>query len=499
MKKTALVCVVLFAAACGKKAEEKKAPDPTPKVVTNEKKEPAAAATRMTITTKSPEAKTAYEKGHELAVNLRGPEARPDYMKAIELDPEFAVATAELGMVTPGADGTDLIAKAGPLAAKATDAEKAWVDSIQAMRAGDVQKTQASLDKVVQLAPGQWEADLQAANLANGRNDNALAIKHLEHALSVKPDLAQAQNGLAYAYAGQKDWDKAIAAAKKQVELLPKEPNPADTLGEVELWANKLEDSEKDFLKATTIEPKFDIAWQGVALARAYRGDFKGAYEALDKRVATATEPGAKLEAMLDKAWLQFSENKTADALATIDAADKAPDAKKLPIYAFIAADRGWIQAQTGKYADAAKSNAELLKRAGELAGDGRNNAMTRYRSQALRLAMLQGKPAADADKLLADGAEAAKQAGDDKQEATYMAYQRGMVAWAKGGAKDGPKAAIAELSKCDEKSLICRYDLALATRKSGDAAGADAIEKALNDAPVRAPEGVYVKTHPTK
>jgi tetratricopeptide (TPR) repeat protein len=499
LKTTSLVCVVLFAAACGKKAEEKK-PEPAEKIVEKQPgKEPAAALTRMTLTTKSAEAKAAFEKGQELAMNQRGEEARAEFKKAVELDPEFAVATARLGMMTPGAEGTDMIAKAGPLAAKATDAEKAWVDVAQAMRAGDPVKAQASLEKVAELAPGQWEVYTTLGEMANGRGDVDGAIKHYEKALSIKPDLAQVQNGIAYAYAQKKDWDKAIGAAKKQVELLPKEPNPVDSLAEIELMANKLDDSEKDFVKATEIEPKFSIAWQGAGLARAYKGDFKGAYEAFDKRAAVATAPGEKFEVALDKAWLQFSENKLADATATLDAAEKDAELKKFPLYTFYAADRAWMLMQSGKYADAAKWNATMLTRINDLAGDAKSNAMTRYRVQTLRLAALQGKPAPDADKLIADAVEEGKRLGDNKFEAGVQGYMRGLAAWAKGGAKDGPKAAIAEMSKCDEAQLICRYDLAAVTRKSGDAAGADAIERAITDRPNRSPEGVYVKTHPTK
>jgi tetratricopeptide (TPR) repeat protein len=498
MLKTSLVCVVLFAAACGKKAEEKK-PEPTEKIVEKQPgKEPTAALTRMTLTTKSAEAKAAFEKAQDLAYNQHGEEAKAEYKKAVELDPEFALAVAALGGFTPGAEGTDLIAKAGPLAAKATDAEKAQIDAMQAMRAGDPVKAKASFEKVLQLAPGQWEADAQLAYMATGRGDTEDAIKHFEHAITIKPDLPQAQNGLAYAYAQKKDWDKAIGAAKKQVELLPKEPNPLDTLAEIELMANKLDDAEKDFTKATEIDPKFTIAWQGVGLARAYKGDFKGAYEAFDKRAAS-TAPGEKFEVAIDKAWLQYSEDKLADATATLDAAEKDAELKKYPLYTFYAADRAWMLMQSGKYADAAKWNATMLTRINDLAGDAKLNAMTRYRIQQLRLAALQGKPAADADKLIADATEDAKRLGDNKFGDGVLAYMRGLAAWAKGGAKDGPKAAIAEMSKCDEAQLICRFDLAAVTRKSGDAAGAEAIEKAYNAKPDRSPQGVYAKTHPSK
>ena len=88
------------------------------------------------------------------------------------------------------------------------------------------------------------------------------------------------------------------------------------------------------------------------------------------------------------------------------------------------------------------------------------------------------------------------KRLGSDKREASAQAYMRGLAAWAKAGAKDGPKAAIAELEKCDATMLICRYDLAAAKRASGDTAGADAIAQEIKATPRRDAGAVYVLAH---
>jgi hypothetical protein len=300
---------------------------------------------------------------------------------------------------------------------------------------------------------------------------------------------------MAYTYARQKDWDKAITAAKKQVELAPSEPNPVDSLAEIEMWSGKLDDADKDFVKATTVDPSFTLSWQGAELARAYKGDFKGAYEANDK-YAAGTAPGQKFDAMLDKAWLQFAEGKLPDALKTIDAVEKDAAAQKLPVYAWAGLDRAAILAQGGKLADAKKVLADIDKRADQLAGDGRYAFRQNHRLEALRLAMLEGKPAPDADKLLADQVSDGKRLGDDKNEASLEAYMRGLIAWAKGGAKDGPKAAIDELSKCPADFLLCQWDLAMAKRKSGDAAGADAVAKTIAETPRREAAAVYILKH---
>ncbi|HEY5944147.1 MAG TPA: hypothetical protein VIV40_01590 [Kofleriaceae bacterium] len=482
---------LLFAVACNKKTDEKKA-EPPPKVVEKEKTEPVKAApVDVTVTSKSPEAIKHFEEGRNLQDHQRAPEAIEHYKKAVEADPEFALALAYLGSLTPGAEGTDMLAKAGTLMAKLPEAEQQQIIAMQAARAGDLVKMKAAYAKELELAPGAWRVDGVLANIANGERNYPEAIKHAEHALSVKPDLALAYNVIAYARAGQHEWDQAITAAKKQVELLPKEPNPHDTLGEVLLWAGKYDESEKEFAAAVAMEPKFTFAWQGVALARGYRGDFKGAHEALAKRTAAETGP-TKLDAMIDDAWISFAEDKLPAALATLDAVEKDPAAKDKPAFAFAALDRGHMLVQAGKYADAAKAFAAAKTRGDQLAGNAKNELSRGLRVGALRIAAYTGKPAADTDKLLAANDEDMKLLGDTAQQKTLVAYSKGLAAWAK---KDVP-GAITEMSKCEPEMTLCRFDLAVAQRKSGDKAGAAATEKLLRETPRREVPAVYLLTH---
>jgi tetratricopeptide (TPR) repeat protein len=483
--------VLLLLVAC-KKGDEKK-PEPPPKVVDKQKVEPAPAPSDVTVTSSSPEAIKHFEEGRKLVDHARGGEAPAHFKKAIEADPNFALAHAYLGATTPGAEGTDHLAKAGTLMAKLPEAEQQQITAMQAQRAGDQVKMKAAYAKVLELAPGAWRADVVLANIANNENNHAEAIKRNEHALSVKPDLAIAYNGIAYARAGQREWEPAIAAAKKQVELLPKEPNPHDTLGEVLLWSGKFEEAEKEFAAAVTLEPKFTLAWQGVGLARAYRGDFKGAHEAFDKRKTTG-DANDKLEAMVDDAWLSLAEDKLPAALATLDAVEKDPAAKDDPVGSFAALDRAHMLELAGKYPDAAKAYASAVTRADKLAGGAKNNFMRGYRIGMLRLAAVSGKPSPDADKLLAAIDEDVKQVGSS-QLASYAAHAKGLALWAK---KD-LKGAIVELSKCEPVETICRFDLATLQRKTGDKASAEATEKLVRETPRRAAALVYAVTHLAK
>jgi Flp pilus assembly protein TadD len=483
-----LLCVMVVVAACGKHAEKKQ--EETSKTV--EQTKPVTPA-ELPITSKSPEAIQEFKTGIDLMMHAR-PGADAHFKKAVELDPEFAQAMALAGATTPGAEGTDMLATAGPLAAKLPEAERAFIEGYQALRAGDGKKATERFERAAALAPGDWRPPYLLATLANNRFDSAAALRHAQAAEDLAPSEPIVYNVIAYAEASTRNWDKAIEAAKKQVELLPKDANPQDTLGEIQLWAGKFEDAEKSFLEATKLDPNYPAAWAGVALARGYRGDYRGALEAYDQE-KSAKQPGVKFEAMLDSAWIQLAQDKLPAAMTTLDALDKDPDAPKFALYAFSALDRAHMLSLSGKYADATKWYATALKRSDALAGDARNGVMAGYRIGVLRNAALQGKPTPEADKLVADAEAFATAQGNDKATQHTLAHVRGLAAWA----KSGPKAAEDELVKCDPHALMCRYDLVRAAQKAGDADGAKTMYQQLVETPQRIPEGVYIKTHPLK
>jgi tetratricopeptide (TPR) repeat protein len=497
MKNLLVVSGVLMAFACNQKKDEAPPPAPEqPKVVEKmkEKAPPAAAPVDLPVTSKSPEAVKQVQQAADLITLARGNDAVALLKKALELDPDFAQAHALLGLNTPGPEGVDHLNKAVALSDKLPEAEKDFVGGLAAMRAGDDTKAITSLEKTVELAPGAWRVELMLGYQHTAAGDPEGAIKALSHALSINPNLPQAQNVIAYAYAHEREWDKALAAAQKQVELLPKEPNPEDSLGEIQLWAGKFDDSEKSFQKAIALEPTFTMAWQGVALARAYRGDYKGAYEALDHE-KTSTVPGEKYDALFTAAYLALAEGKLPKALESVDAIDKDPAAKAQPHYAFVPVIRGQLLALGGKPADAAKAYAGAMARADQLAGDGKQELVRDVSIGELWLAAMAGKPAADTDKLVAVFADEAKASPTNKTKQSMASHAYGLAIWAKAG----PKEAVTYLSNCMRLDVMCRADLSAAKRKSGDAAGADAIDKEIQETPLRDGAVVYFRAHAAK
>ena len=512
MRTLVYLAAALLAASCGGKKDDDKA-TPTAKPTSPDKgtgsgaamatgsgsaagsgsatvadpAKPAGGTAMIPVTSKSPDAIKAFEQGRELSDGDRGSEAIEPFKKAIGLDADFAQAHAYLGIVTPGPPGMAELDKAKTLAAKLPEPERLFIEGAHANRSGDHAAMIAAYTKVADLAPGDWRILIALGNDANDTGDNAKAIKLFEKALVVKPDLALAQDGLAYGHAGLRELDAALAAAKKQVELLPKQPSPQDTLGEVLLLAGKYDDAEKAFQAAITIEPKYIAAWQGIELARAYRGDWKGAFAANESRNTGAVDTYNSVEVIKDGAWLAFAAGNLPDAIARLDVIEADVEAKKTPAYAFAALDRAMMLQLSEKYPDAAKWLDTGNKRREGLPGFTRRLIAQTHAIGVLRNAAMTATAAPDADKLIG-GLDKDAAASGDPLSKSFAAWGHGLAAWAKTGAKD----AVTELAKCRVQLLACRYDLAAAQRKAGDAAGADATEKQIREAPQREASAVY-------
>ncbi len=184
--------------------------------------------------------------------------------------------------------------------------------------------------------------------------------------------------------------------------------------------AGKYDDAEKAFKAAIDLEPKYNTAWQGIALARAYRGDWKGALEANETQNANAVDTYDSVEVVKDGAWLAFAAGDTADAITRMDVIEKDEEAKKTPAYALAAIARAQMLQLAGKSADAAKWLDTGRTRGEALPGFTKKIVSRDHAIGVLRNAALAGAASPDADKLLAglDG-----DAKEDPGAASYAAW----------------------------------------------------------------------------
>lgn len=144
-------------------------------------------------TTSSLEALKAYQLGLELRAHSRNLEARPAFKTAIALDPDFAIAYAQLGSSYSNQgetqEGKKYFQKAFELRAHATEPERLYIvgryfDIITNER----EKGSETFKLWTELYPDEWLAYNALANDANlmGRYDTAIDAS--EHAVHLDPN-----------------------------------------------------------------------------------------------------------------------------------------------------------------------------------------------------------------------------------------------------------------------------------------------------------------------
>jgi tetratricopeptide (TPR) repeat protein len=448
-----------------------------------------ATAGEVSVTSKSSQAVEAFKSGRQLFENLRQAEAEAQLRKAIGLDPDFALAHAYLGAITPGAEGDRLLDRAATLSAKLPEPERLVVESFVAFRRGEEEKARAAQRRVAELAPDDWRAQFAwGGQLSAGRmwSEAAAAFRK---ATQLNPKAGPAYNSLGYAELAQGHNDEAIAAFKKYAEANPTEPNAQDSLGEALMRAARFDEAEAAFKQALEISPRFWNAWEGISKARFLRGDAAGSYEALARARETASRPIDKIGTQFDVALSQFAEGKKAEALKTFAQAEKDAQAGKVDVLnAFVPVSRALVLTDSGQGDEALKQLAVAMDR-------GTQSRLPGGAMNALRRATLVGRIEAEARLGKADAAQKtlalveaeAKTAPANAQLQSNVHFARGSAALARGDAT----AAAAHFAVCNDDDTYCQWYLFQAQAKMGDVAGADATRRKLLAANRR--DGVYL------
>jgi len=472
-------CVV---ASCSKggPANQTAAPAPKQEVATappGEEKPSAAPAAKppegdeMSITSKSPEAVDHFKKGRELFDNLRNAESAEHFKKATELDPEFALAVAYLGAVTPGKEAYALTDRAVELAKDLPEPERTVIEARQALLQNDVQKARTLLRRVADAKPKDWRVQLTLGQLAFGDENWDEAVSASQKALAASPKNAQAYNNIAYGNAWQARYDDAVAAAQKQIELLPGEPNPQDTLGEILLAAGRLKEALAAFENAAATTPTFTVALVGAAETRMYMGEWKEGYATLRKAHDVALRPEDKFAIGYTEMWAMAGQGKTAAALKLGESIEKAAQEQGREVaYAFAPLNRGLLIAYSGKRANALKliDTGYTRAKTANLPAPVMRNLML-VGEQARLIAAWRAKKPADAEKAYATLEAEVNKAPVSRPDQSLLDWGQGMVAWSKGDAK----AAVESMKKCSQFDNVCRFMLVSAQRAAGDKAGA--------------------------
>ncbi len=179
------------------------------------------------VTTKSLAALQDYAQGSILFGRARAEDAVRMYQKAIQIDPDFAMAHAALGYayysfyLNEPALGEAEFRRALALSAHTTDREHQWIDLRCAESQGRIKDAMALYQTYLEQYPGDWVARYSYARLLRMHGHAAESVPVYEQLAHAQPDDPGLYIELATAHANLAQWSQAVQAYEKAYALDP--------------------------------------------------------------------------------------------------------------------------------------------------------------------------------------------------------------------------------------------------------------------------------------
>jgi tetratricopeptide (TPR) repeat protein len=262
----------------------------------------AAAALFMTnrrdVTTSSEAAYQAYKDGVANENRFYFKEARVSFARALELDPNFAMALLGLAR-QPGPEleqRLSLIRRAAREKGRLTERERLHVDLLLA----DFEGRREDMLKVAKELHEKYPNDVRGATilgrdqLLNRNPEQALRI--FEELLAVDPNNAEAYNEIGYYYGYRGEYDKAMDKLNKYQFIAPNTANPFDSLAEVQANSGHYNEAIENCNRALAIKPDFAPAFWHLGVAAEGMGEYAKAIEYYEKAAATSDTDDVRRE-----------------------------------------------------------------------------------------------------------------------------------------------------------------------------------------------------------
>jgi tetratricopeptide (TPR) repeat protein len=204
--------------------------------------------------------------------------------KAVELDPNFAMAHLYLGytynnLANDQKKGIESYEKAMALSDKVTEKERLLIEAAYAENVeGSTEKWLEILNTVVEKYPRDKQARVELCEYYRIGEMWPEVIKHAEIILALDPNRGDAYEELAFAYASTGDDEKAIEYFQQGSAANPGDPRMNLTAGQFYVKMGKIDDAIRKFKDALDIKPDFTIE-NFLAYAYAMKEDYDEAFK----------------------------------------------------------------------------------------------------------------------------------------------------------------------------------------------------------------------------
>ncbi len=230
-------------------------------------------------TTSSGEALQAFRQGLENERRFYFKEARLDFARALQLDPQFAMAMIGLARNSDKEQQIALTRRASRERDRLTEHERLHVDLQQAMVDMDQKRYVETAKKIHEKYPNDIRAAMVLARNQIDTGDPDQAFRIFGELLAVEPNNADAYNQIGYYYGYRGDYDRAMENIKKYQFMAPDQANPYDSLGEIQAYSGRYDEAIANCRKALALKPDFFESFNHLGVAYEGKGDVAAAVE----------------------------------------------------------------------------------------------------------------------------------------------------------------------------------------------------------------------------
>jgi len=230
------------------------------------------------VTTKSAEARDLYLHAMIKLENLHGEEAMQDMRKAVQLDPDFALANVIISFPTvdPVVDPAEQVTareRANAAKAKVSRGEQLIIEWVINSTEGHMVPAIQAMNEVLDEYPNDKHLAWLAGVWTENHQQWKRAIPMFERAIKLDASFAAPLNEVAYCYARYRIYDKAFDAMQRYIDLLPNEANPQDSYAEILRMGGKFDDALVHYRASLKIDPGFIESQLGIADTFALMGE----------------------------------------------------------------------------------------------------------------------------------------------------------------------------------------------------------------------------------
>jgi len=258
------------------------------------------------LTTSSMEAYNYFLQGREEYEKFYYDDARKSLEKAVELDPEFAVAYLYLSRIYSTLDMVKeqeaAREKAKSLAQKASEKERLYIEASCA--SGD--KRLRIFQEMAEKYPKEKRVHYHLASYYDSNKMFDKAMEKYERALNLDPNYGYALNSFAYMYSDIGNYEKSIEYFKRYASVNPEDANPVDSMAELYFRMGRLDEAIAKYKEVLEIRPDFFTTYWRIGYIYALKEDYKQAIKWCEKDIEAAPTPGVKITGYFWKAIFNY-------------------------------------------------------------------------------------------------------------------------------------------------------------------------------------------------